>query len=363
MESRHVTVNITNRTVVRTIILIALALGIYRFLGEVTHTLTLIFASFFLALALNPVVSWMSRRLQLKSRIKATAAAYLTVVFVLGLFLALIIPPLVSQTRDFIKEVPATVENFQEQKSGLADTVRRYNLDERLSLAAKDFTSEYSNFTGTVLNTGKRIAGTVVSIIVVLVLTFMMLVEGPRWLELFWGVSSPKQRAHRQQLAYKMYRAVSGFVNGQVILAVLAGTTALVALIIASTLLNVSINVVALAGIVAILALIPMFGNILSAIIVVLVCALSSVNLAIIMLIYFIVYQQIENVTFQPFIQSKVSQLSPLTVFVAALLGVGFSGLLGAIVAIPAASAIKILVEDHFARRHGYQPPTKAETA
>jgi predicted PurR-regulated permease PerM len=72
----------------------------------------------------------------------------------------------------------------------------------------------------------------------------------------------------------------------------------------------------------------------------------SSVPLAITMLVYFIVYQQIENVTIQPYFQSRKNDLSPMLVFIAALLGIGFGGLLGGFVAIPVAGCIKILLED-----------------
>jgi len=116
---------------------------------------------------------------------------------------------------------------------------------------------------------------------------------------------------------------------------------------------------VALAGIVSVFGLIPLFGNPLAASIVVLVCLINSVSLGLIMLVYFIVYFFIENHTFQPYIQSKLNELTPLTVFVAAVLGVGFGGLLGAIIAIPAASAIKILIEDYFERRDHREAPTK----
>jgi predicted PurR-regulated permease PerM len=146
---------------------------------------------------------------------------------------------------------------------------------------------------------------------------------------------------------------------GQVALAITGAFFAFVALTIASDATNVTINAVALAGIVAVFALIPMFGTLLSSIIVVLVCALSSVSLAVIMLIYFIIYQQIENHTFQPFVQSRLSQLTPLTVFVAALLGVGFGGILGAIVAVPIASAVKILLEEYVSK-HQQQPEAKS---
>lgn len=356
-SNRNITVNVTNRTIVRTIIFVVAAIATFRFIGQVSGVLTIIFISFFLALALNPIVSWMSRRLRIKSRIRATAAAYLTVVLVLVGFFALVIPPLISQTRDFVKEVPQTVSSFQERDSSLSRLVDRYNLNDQLNDAARKFSSRYSDFGGAVLQAGKRVLSVVASTLAVLVLTFMMLVEGPSWLKLLWAIIPDHNRQRHQRIARKMYKAVTGFVNGQVILALTGGFFAFVALAISSSVLDVSINALALAGIVAVFALIPMFGTILASLAVVTFCLLNSLSLAIIMLIYFIVYQQIENITFQPYIQSRVNQLTPLLVFIAALIGVGFGGLLGAIVAIPTASAIKILLEDYFERR-GKKSPT-----
>jgi predicted PurR-regulated permease PerM len=353
---RRLTVSVTNRTIVRTILWVFAALMAYRFIGRVTHALTLIFISAFLALALNPIVGWMSRRFRLTSRVKATAAAYLTVIVILAAFLALIIPPLVRQGRDFVKDVPDIVQNFQSQDSSLARTVRRYNLDLKLSQGAKDFASHYSNFGGTVLDTGKRVAEAVISALVVLVLTFMMLVEGPQWIRLILDSTDQKKRPRYEKLSARIYRAVTGFANGQVILAAVAGSFALIALEIASRLTHTSINVVALAGIVAMFGIIPLFGNPLAATVVVLVCLLNSVALGIIMLIYFAVYFFIENHTFQPYLQSRLNELTPLTVLIAAILGVGFGGFLGALIAIPAASTVKILLEDYFAHRKTRAP-------
>ena len=275
----------------------------------------------------------------------------LVVVFLIGFF-ALVIPPLVRQTRDFIKDVPATVENFQKQDSSLATAAKRYNLDDKLSQAAKDFTSNYENFGATILDTGKRVAEAMASFFVVLVLTFMMLVEGPMWVKLYLKSLPDKQRGRQSQILNRMYKAVSGFVNGQVILAVVAGSFAFVALQIASQVMNVSVNAVALAGIVAVFGIIPLFGNPIAAILVVLVSLLSSIALGVVIAIYFIIYFFIENHTFQPYIQARLTELSPLLVFIAALIGVGFGGILGAIIAIPAASTIKIILEDQFLK-HG----------
>jgi predicted PurR-regulated permease PerM len=348
---RDVTVNITNRTIVRTFLWVVLFILLFKFFGRISHELTLIFASFFLALALNPVVSWMSHHLRLKSRIRATAAAYVMVLAILAVFFSLVIPPLVRQTRTFINDVPQIVESYQNQDTRYARLAKKYKLDEKLTTGAKDFAKNYANFGSTILDTGKRVIEAFVSILVVLILTFMMLAEGPRWLESFFGLMPPARRAHDREIARRMYRGVTGFVNGQVILAIIAGIFAFCALEIAGHLTNASVNALAMAGIVSVFALIPLFGNPISSAIVILVSLSTSASLALIMLIYFVVYFFIESHTFQPFIQSRLNDLTPLTVFIAAILGIGFAGFLGAIIAIPAASAIKVLTEDQIHKR------------
>ena len=154
----------------------------------------------------------------------------------------------------------------------------------------------------------------------------------------------------------KMYDIVTSYVNGQLLISAIAAVFALFGLLIASTLLGVSINAVGLAGIIAITGLIPMIGTLIGATIVVSVSLLSSLPLAIIMLAFFIVYQQIENVTIQPYIQSKKSELTPLLVFIAAILGIGFGGLLGAFIAIPVAACLRIVIIDYYQRKIANKP-------
>lgn len=327
------------------------AIALFRFIGEIGHVLTIIFISFFLALALNPVVSWVSRRLRVKSRVRATAAAYLAVVAIIIGFFALITPPLISETRDFVKDVPQIVADFQKKDSGVARLIDRYNLNEQLSETANNLSSRYSDFGATILEAGRRVFTVLVSILAVIVLTFMMLVEGPRWLNSLWSITPANNRERYQRVARKMYKAVTGFALGQLILAAAGGLFTLIALMVGNSIFDASVNAVALAGIVAILSLIPLFGTILSAAIVVLISALDSPAFGITMLVYYIVYQQIENHTFQPYVQSKVTQLTPMLVFISALIGIGFAGLLGAILAIPTAGALKVLLEDQMESR------------
>jgi len=349
--NRKVTVNVSNKTIVRFILWIVATILAFHFVVQISYALTLVFVSFFLALAINPMVHWLGMRLKIKKRGTSTLLAYLVIMSILVGFFALVSPPLVKQTRQFISDVPQTISEFQSQNNTVAKNLRKYHLDTKISQAASDFASNYSNYGGTLLDTGKRVVGVIIALLIVLVMTFMMLVEGPKWLELFWSIVPEHRRKHDQRIAARMYRAVTGFVYGQVILAVLAGSFAFIALEVTSRLMHISINAPALAGIVAMLGLIPMIGNTISSSIVTLICLLSSAKLAIVMLIYFFVYYHIESYTFQPYIQSKLNELTPLLVFVAAIIGVEFAGLLGALVAIPAATVVKILVEDQVHRR------------
>jgi predicted PurR-regulated permease PerM len=346
-----VTVTFTNRTIVRVILIIVATLLALNFFHNIARPLVLIFVAFFLALALNPAVSWITHRLKSKSRARATGVAYVVVLTVLISFFSLVIPPLVRQTVEFIQDVPQSLRSVQNQDSSMGRLVRRYNLDEQVDGLSADLANRFKDVRQPVLSTAGRVGSTIISTITVLVLTFMMLVEGPFWLNRLWELQPASKREHRKKLALKMYRVVTGYVNGQLLIALIAAGFALVALLISSTVMNESVNAVALAGIIALTGLIPMIGNTIGASIVVLVCLFSSLPLAAVMAVFFLIYQQVENVTIQPYIQSKTNELTPLLVFVAALLGIGFGGLLGGLVAIPVAGCAKILIEDYLASR------------
>lgn len=346
--TKTVTVTVSNRTVVRVIILVVITVLGLRFVSQVSHVLTLVFIAFFLALALNPAVSWLNRHLHLRSRVWATATAYLTVLVILTAFIAAVIPPLIRQTSDFIASLPATVSSFNERDSSLARFARSHDLTHQLDSVSQDISQRVHDLPGPVLSTAGRVSGAVISVITVLIMTFMMLVEGPFWIKKLGELPPIENRAERREIVARMYRVVSGYVNGQLLIAIIAAAFALVVMIIASTILHTSINAVGLAGIIALTGLIPMIGNTIGAVFVVIVCLLSSVALAVVMAVFFIVYQQVENATIQPYIQAKNNELTPLLVFIAALVGIAWSGFLGAFIAIPAAGCLKILLVEWY---------------
>ncbi|GAC1386893.1 MAG: AI-2E family transporter [Candidatus Saccharimonadales bacterium] len=354
LKPTPVEVTVSNRTLIRALAIIIITFLLFRFINNVAHVLELIFVACFLAIALNPTVGWIATKLKIKSRAAATGIAYLAVVVLLSGFLSFVVPPLISQTVDFVRGIPQTITDLKDDRTTAGHFVRRYNLSDQVDGLSQNVKDRTKNIQQPVISTATRVGSALIAILTVLVLTFMMLVEGPIWIDRFWRLAfrDTKAHEHNRQLARQMYRIITGYVNGQLLLSVIGATLSLVALLISSTLLHVSINAVALAGILLITGLIPMIGHLLGASIIVVACAFVSLPLAIIMAIFLLVHQQVENITLQPYIQAKYNELTPLLVFVAALLGIGFGGLIGAFVAIPAVGCAKILFVDYVSRRH-----------
>ncbi len=358
-KNSGLTINISSQAIVRAVVIIAITLLGLRFLTQISYQLTLIFTAAFLALALNPAVSWIADRLRSKSRAQATGMAYILVILVLGAFVAFVVPPIVRQMVDFAKDIPSTISTVSDQDSPVGNFVRRNNLQDEIDSISQELKGKVNQVPSTVISTASWVGGAVFSTITVIVLSFMMLIEGPRWFERLWQVQPKEKRKHRRDLAHRMYRVVTSYVNGQVLIALIASLFSMAALLIASTITDSSINVVAMGGIVFLLGLIPLIGNTIAAAIVILVSLFSSLALAITMAVFFIVYQQVENATLQPYIQAKGNQLTPLIVFVAALIGAGFGGILGAFVAIPVAGCIRVLMEEHFGEFDANAEPVK----
>jgi len=347
-----VNINIDNETVFRAM---AVIVGFVLTLWVIYITrepLILIGIAFFLSLALNPPVSYLAKRLPGHSRGAATATAYLVVLIALGLLIWLSVPPMVNQTNRFIQNYP---EYAQELKTGdnlAADIVQRFDLESRIDDFQEQLDPDQLDIvSGPIVSFLQRISSSLISVLTVLVLSFFILVEGPRWLERFWSLQPEKNRDHRQALAQRMYKVVTGYVNGQLFIASIAGVSTLIMLVIMNA-IGFSIPfALPLAATVAVLGLIPLIGATLGAVIVVVVALFSSTTAAIVMAIFFIIYQQIENNVLQPIVQSKSVNMSPLLILISAIIGVSVSGLLGAIVAIPIAASAKIVASDYLRRR------------
>jgi len=355
-KDKQIVVSIDNLTIIKGIALVIVAVLGFSFFKSIVQPLVLILMASFLALALNPAVSLISRLLRSKSRVRATAIAYAFVLAFLISFFSLVIPPLFKQTADFLKEVPGTIQDVKKDGSALNQFIDRYQLEDEVDKFASDFGARFGDIGKPALSTASKVGSTLFSTIIVLVLTFMMLVEGPMWIKKFWAGQPKRMREHRKDLAARMYKVVTNYVNGQVVIAGLGGGFAMIVIFIMSKIFDASVNPIALGAIVMLFALLPLIGSTIAAVIVCLACLLVSVPLAIAMAIYFVIYQQIENITIQPYIQSKGNSLTPLLVFISAIVGASFGGIMGVFLAIPTAGCLMILLEDYFDHRKAKAP-------
>jgi predicted PurR-regulated permease PerM len=312
---------------------------------KASHAILLIFIAFFLALALNGPVHALSKVLPGKrrgNRTIATTMSFALVVILLGAFLASIVPPLVRQTESFAHAAPGLVRDFRSQDSETGRVIRRYHLEKQVDTFSRQLSDHLKNAGGTIFSTAQTVGSSVFALLTILVLTFMMLIEGPRWLTFAEQIVPDEKQPLAKRMAFDMYRVIKGFVNGQVTLAALASVLILPAVLI----LHISYPV-ALMVIIFICGLIPMVGHTIGAIIVTTVALFHSTSSAIIILIYYILYQQLENYLIQPRIQANTTNMSPLLIFMSIVIGVSFGGLIGGLFAIPVAGCLRIVVLEY----------------
>lgn len=341
----EVALTITTQSFARLAVMIVATIGLIGAVYRAQHALVLVFAAFFLALALNAPVYWVSQHLPGKrrgSRSLATSLSFLIVVLFLGLFLASIVPPLVRQTQSFASAVPHLIKDFRNQNSPVGHVVRTYHLEKQVNSISGQFSGYLRNAGDSAFATVQKIGSSLFAMLTILVLTFMMLVEGPGWLAFGRDLIPGRHHGMADRLGRDMYRVIKGFVNGQVTLAAVAAVLILPALLI----LHISYPV-ALMVLIFICGLIPMVGHTIGAVIVTLVALFHSTSSAAIILVYYILYQQMENYLIQPRIQANSTNMSPLLVFMSVVIGVSFGGLFGGLVAIPVAGCLRIGVLEY----------------
>lgn len=358
-RSNEVSLTISAKTFFKVLLLIVVTFLLLDALRNATHALTLVIIAAFLALALNAPVSWIARHLPgplRGSRSSATTLSSLIVVALLGAFIASFVPPIVRQTESFINNAPQIIRSLHDQNSELGKFIERYHLQGQLNEISSELSSRLQHGTGTAISAVTNITNSIFSTVTILVLTFMMLIEGPAWVRFLRQLLPEDRRERADRLLRDMYKAVKGYVNGQVLLATVASLLLLPGLLI----FHVSYPI-ALMAVVFTCGLIPMVGHTIGAVIVTSIALFHSPFSALGILIYYLLYQQIENYLIQPRLQANTTNLSPLLVFMTLVVGVSFDGLLGGLIAIPVVACIRVWVIDYLQTRNmlAAEPPAR----
>jgi predicted PurR-regulated permease PerM len=248
----------------------------------------------------------------------------------------------------FVDATPGYVQYLTKGRGRLGFLERKYQVVEKVQKEVNKpgGTKRLLGLSGTAVAVTKGVVTAIAATVTIVFLTFFMLLEGGAWMERFYGLMPERSQPRWRAIGHDVYRTVGGYVTGNLLISVIAGAAATLMLIVMGV-----PYAVALGLLVAFLDLIPLAGATLAAIVVCLVAFLHSVPAGIVSVIFFIVYQQLENHFLQPVIYGRTVQLTPLVVLISVLVGAELAGILGALAAIPVAGSIQVLVRDALAAR------------
>ena len=307
-----------------------------------------IFVAIFLALALNPGVEWLLAH-GVRRRGFAVGITFVGAIVIISAIAATIIPTLVDQVNEFVDAVPGYFEDLTRGRGPLGFLEREYQITERVREALEEGgAGRLLGFSGTALAITKGVVTAVIATVTIAFLTLFMLLEGPTWVERFYSLLPEEQQPRWRSVGDEVYRTIGGYVTGNLVISVIAGIVSTAFLL----LLDVP-YAVALGLLVALLDLIPLAGATIAAIVVTTVAFLDSTTSGIIVLIFFVLYQQLENHVLQPVVYGRTVQLSPLAVLIAVLIGAELAGVVGALAAIPVAGTIQVVLRDWLKHRRG----------
>lgn len=307
-------------------------------LARLSSVFTLVLVSALITLALNPVVEVLTRRGM--PRPLAVLVVFLGLVGVFALLIFLVVPPIVSETASLIEEAPEFFEELS-TRPWWAELDARYDISERVTAEIEHRLSDagfVSALFGGVLGAAGWLATGFIGLLTTLILTLYFLAALPAVKEATYRLVPASRRPRVVSLAEEIMRRVGGYALGQVLVATINATCAWIMM----SVLSIPYAVV-LAVAVGILGLIPMVGATLGAAIVALVALFQDPRLALIAVVYFLVYQQIENYVIVPRVMSRTVSVPGAVTVVAVLAGGTLLGVLGALLAIPVAAGLLLL--------------------
>jgi predicted PurR-regulated permease PerM len=340
MAGEHV-VGFRGRTILKTIgIVVAVALLLW-LIWQSRGVITWVLIAAFLAMAVNPLVDRLQRRVGM-ARGWAAAVVYLAVLAAIAAIGFSFVPTLVNQVNDFADALPGYVKDLTAGRGRLGFLETKYHIVDRVKeQVSAGGAGKVLGLSGTALTITKSIFSTVAAVVTIAFLTFFMILEGPKWMERIYGLLPEESQPRWRRVGNDIYRTVGGYVSGNLLISLIAGLASFAVLYALSV-----PYAVALALIVAVLDLIPLAGATIAAIVVCTVGFLHSTTAGIVLVIFFVIYQQLENHFLQPVIYGRTVQLSPLAVLVSVLVGAELAGVLGALGAIPVAGAIQVVIVD-----------------
>lgn len=312
--------------------------------------------SIFLAVAIKPLAKKIDRLDKRKKRPALTSVlAVSIVVLIVGVAVGIIGPMVVNETSRFVQQAPEMIQNTVGELDGVNNIFSNIGMDDfsgQVVEAAKNFSGDFlKNASGFVVSGIGTVGNILTGIVLTIVLTILFMTQGPElveWLKKKVAGKNTKAGDLASRVLSEIAGVISKYVTGQVLVGILDGTVVGLTTFILSLIFGFSSGFAfPMALIAAIFYLIPMFGPIISTILITLLLVFQNPIAGLVFLIFYIVYLQIENNIIAPKVQGNSLKLPTLVILVAITIGMYAFGLLGAIISIPIAGVIKVLIDEY----------------
>jgi predicted PurR-regulated permease PerM len=338
----------------RTIIVAVLVVAFFYLAGKLIYRLRdvvlLLLVAGFVALILNPLVLLLQRYVVRRRGFAVLLVTLLGLLVFLGLAVAFGYP-LVNGITHLADRLPSYVASAENGKGWIGHLGRKYHIQQWMTQNAPKLVTYAQGLSKPALTFGRGALSLLVELTTIFILVLLLLLEGPRMRRGILGLLSPAQANEVSQIAAEVNRGVTGYMFGNLLTSLIAGVVVFV------TLMLLGVPFPFLWGLwVALVDFLPMIGGALAGIPTVLFAyaATESVTVGVVTLIVFLVYTQLENHVLNPIVMSKTVRISPLLVLISVLVGASvgswigglFGGFVAALLAIPAASALQVIVRE-----------------
>jgi predicted PurR-regulated permease PerM len=341
-----------SRTVARyTLVVIGLVLATLLVLGlayETRQVLTWIVIAVFFAVALHPAVSWLVRKVSWCRRWLATLIVYVVAFAFLGGLIAVFVVPLAREGSQLADNMPQLVADIRAGRGPVGNLAERFHALNYIQTHSAQIRSYVTQLGAPTLAVLRGAATGVAGVVTIFVLSYLMVLEAPKVVDGFLALFNERRAERIRRVSHDCAKTVTGYITGNLLISLICGLLTYAVLAVMG---------VPFAGLIALFVgiadLIPLVGATLGAVVGVVAAFTHSVTAGIVVVVFFVVYQQLENHLLQPLIFARTVRLNPLTVLLAILIAVELAGILGALLAIPVAGIIQIIARDVWDTRHG----------
>lgn len=336
---RHWAPHVAPRDVVVVVAVVLASLAGVYLLFELKRLVVWLLVAIFFAGVLEPAVSWVERH----GPRRGVAVGLVSGALVVALFgLAILFArPIISESVQFAQNLPETVERIRNAPV-VRDLADRFNVQETIGNVGDQVPQQLMGLSGPVLSIFATIGQVIVGGITIFVLMVFLLLYGPRFVKTGEIAVVPEQhRSVIATIADRSMHAVSGWVAGNVLTSGIAGLVALIPFLL------IGLPYASLLALWVFVAdLIPLVGATLGALPAIIVAFMHSPTAGIVVTVFFIVYQQVENHALQPLVYGKTIRLNPFIVLLAVIVGVELAGFVGALLALPVAGVVQVTIEE-----------------